>query len=130
MIKTPLKVPKTDGAKINNAFIYDAHIVGFFYNKANFQSEYPMETDEIRKLQILHHYTCWDPEGLIEMGAPRDEYFSEIHDIWSRVKRSTSTQELATIIASVTEEAFGGKYLKNKDDILKIANDIDSFSKS
>jgi len=126
-VKTPLKVPKADGAKINGALIGDAYVVGFYYNKANRRSELPMETEEIRRMQILQHYTRWDPDRLIEAGAPRDEYFSEIQEIWGRVAENTSTEELAAIIKAVTEKAFGVDYLKNKTDILKIAKQIDSF---
>lgn len=129
LIKTPLKVPKTDGAKINNSIVHDAHVVGFYYNKANLNSEWPMEMNEIRKMQILQHYTSWDPDGLIESCAPRDEYYGEIQEIWSRMTENTTTEELAAIIIAVTEKAFGKKYLESNTDILKIVNSIDLFNK-
>ncbi len=101
--------------------------VGFYYNKANKLSKAPMPIEEIRKMQILQHYSNWDPEGLIEMCAPRYEYYYEIHQIWNRVDKNTSTEELATIIEEVTEKVFGNKYFKKGTNILEIAKKIDSF---
>ncbi len=103
--------------------------VGFYYNKANRFSKEPMPIEEIRKMQILQYYSNWDPEGLIEMCAPRDEYYYEIRQIWNRIDKNTSTEELAKIIEEVTEEVFGKNYIRKGTNILEIAKKIDSFVK-
>lgn len=128
-ITKPLTVPIGDTVNINIAMIHSACEVGFYYNKANKFSKAPMPIEEIRKMQILQHYSNWDPEGLIEMCAPRDEYYHEIHEIWNRVDKNTSTEELATIIEEVTEKVFGNKYFRKGTNILEIAKKIDLLIK-
>lgn len=122
-----LRVPIAHAESINLAMIYSNCEVGFYYNKANKFIKAPMPIEEIRKMQILQHYSKWDPEGLIEMCAPRNEYYYEIHQIWNRVHLNTSTKELVTIIEEVTRKTFGNRYLKRGTDILQIAKEIDSF---
>lgn len=127
LIKETVLIPEQDAQGVNEFVIDRAFIVGFYYNKKNRSSKYPIEKNEVRRLQILQEYSQWDPEKLIEMHAPRDEYYNEIHDIWKRVSENTTTAELAGIIKEVTENAFGTNYLKKDTDIFKIAQKIDQY---
>lgn len=128
-IARPLIVPAADTDIINDAMFHHACVAGFYYNAANKFSNESMPIEEIRRMQILQYYTKWDPAGLIEIGAPRDEYYYEIREICNRIDQNTSTEELAVIIEEVTRKAFGNMHYIKDANILDIAKKIDSFIK-
>lgn len=63
------------------------------------------------------------------MSAPKDGNYYQIHEIWNRVDKNISTEQLATIIEEVTEKVFGNKYFRKGTNILEIAKKIDSLIK-
>ena len=57
-----------------------------------------------------------DPEGLLDMGAPRDEYSSEVDALTSLVVRGGLSERA---VLAVWERAFGpGSYLSQRPDTL------------
>ena len=50
----------------------------------------------------------WDAEGLIKMGAPRDEYDSEARHILEQLDRGASVDLAAAVIAEVFQRSFYG----------------------
>jgi hypothetical protein len=49
----------------------------------------------------------WDPEGLLKMGAPDDEYEDEVRAIISRSRTCKSDEEIAECVAYIFNEFFG-----------------------
>jgi hypothetical protein len=49
----------------------------------------------------------WDPIGLIEMGAPLDEYDCVVGDVMRALERKDSPEQLATFLAAHIAEHFG-----------------------
>jgi hypothetical protein len=57
-----------------------------------------------------------DPEGLLDMGAPQDEYSSEIDGLTSLAVRGDLSEES---VLTVWERAFGpGSYLSQRPELL------------
>jgi hypothetical protein len=50
---------------------------------------------------------AWDPIGLIEMGAPVDEYDCVVGDVMRALERRDSPEQLATFLAAHIADHFG-----------------------
>lgn len=127
ILKDILVIPKQEATNVNKSILGSACVIGFYYNTKNKFTTYPLEKNELRRLQIIQYYNHWDPMGFIDMHTPRDEYYGEINNIVARISENTSTEELAFIIKDVTEKAFGVDYLKRNSNIEQIALKIDEF---
>ncbi len=53
--------------------------------------------------KVIHE---WDPYGLLEIGAPKDEWDREILQIVGRVSRIDSPSDAVKILSDVFTEAF------------------------
>lgn len=66
-----------------------------------------------------------DPLGLLEMGAPEDEYSPEINSISKRLTTQMSKQEIEKVVFEEFDYWFGVEITKSKSPALKeIAKDI------
>jgi hypothetical protein len=67
-----------------------------------------------------------DPEGLIRIGAPSDEYGHEVRELIKQRNKCTNVRQTATIIADIFNSYFSSKshkaarYTKVAKDVLKI----------
>lgn len=50
---------------------------------------------------------AWDPIGLIEMGAPLDEYDCVVGDVMRALERKDSPEQIATFLTVHIAEHFG-----------------------
>jgi len=50
---------------------------------------------------------AWDPIGLIEMGAPLDEYDCVVGDVMRALERKDSPEQLAVFLAAHIADHFG-----------------------
>lgn len=67
----------------------------------------------------------WDAIGLLEMGAPNDEYYMEIEQIVPIVYRDCNLEELAEQISKTFTEYFGIDTFKaTKTEIQSVAEEI------
>lgn len=64
----------------------------------------------------------WDPEGLLDLGAPIDEYETEIEEITEGVLEARDEIDIADEIQDVFKRYFGREY--NFDRCLKVAKKI------
>lgn len=71
---------------------------------------------------VTKHINQWDPEGLLELGAPDDEYDCEIDYIVDADLDSKDEIELAGEIEYIFERMLGTRY--RFDDCLSIAKAI------
>jgi len=62
-------------------------------------------TDKIEEILIKY-----DPEGLISIGAPKDEYRPEAFYIGGHIKQTASLEEIATICRQIFSEMFDDTY--------------------
>lgn len=126
-IKEQLLVPISDVNNINSSLLYSIEIFDFYYDEEKFEYCKTLSNLELRRLLILHYYNDWDPDGLLECGAPRDEYSGEIKKICNSVNINTTTEQLAGKIKEVNDRVWSNRYLKDKTNILDIARKIDTF---
>lgn len=65
----------------------------------------PEEYDRVRAVvaRVIHD---WDPYGLLELGAPADEFDAEITAVLSQVPRIRSADDAAGVISEVFTAAF------------------------
>lgn len=62
---------------------------------------------------------AWDPYGLIETGAPRDEFDGEIMRITANIRDFKSPEDVAVTISKVFEASFGpGEHFEAADCIV------------
>lgn len=57
--------------------------------------------DDLLELLCRH-----DPVGLVEIGAPEDEYWPEVKDLLPRLREATSQEHLRQIVHSVFLKKF------------------------
>ncbi len=62
--------------------------------------------------QVIH---TWDPYGFIGMGAPLDEWDSEINGIVSQIHRIHSEKNAAVVISGVFSSAIQSEGLSPKE---------------
>ena len=70
------------------------------------KTEYKRQHQELTK--IINE---WDPYGLLDGGAPSDEFAHEVSKILTELKKATSVDEVAQIVANVFTENFGEEFL-------------------
>jgi hypothetical protein len=59
---------------------------------------------------------AWDPYGLIETGAPLDEFDGEIARITANIRAFKSAEDVAVAISTVFGASFGpGEHFEPKD---------------
>lgn len=71
---------------------------------------------------VTEHINEWDPERLLEGGAPDDEYEVEIEEIAEAVVDSRDEIEIAEAIEDTFVHYFGREY--SFDDCYEVANKI------
>lgn len=52
----------------------------------------------------------WDPEGLIDLGAPEDEYEPEAERVSSRLENIESTSDMIELLRGTFSHMFGREY--------------------
>lgn len=85
----------------------------------NKNNEFQILFEEVRKIS-----NTYDLMGLIQIGAPNDEYNPEISKILPLIDKSLNVGELATGIANVYNKMFDIDCLPSDELILKMATDI------
>lgn len=73
---------------------------------------------------ITKHINRWDPERLIDMGAPDDEYESQIEEVVDAILDCRDEIELADVIKDVFDRYFGYRRKLDFDDCLRVAKAI------
>ncbi|HMC23036.1 MAG TPA: hypothetical protein VKL19_14385 [Thermoanaerobaculia bacterium] len=71
-----------------------------------------METKERKELrdrrgQLLTLLNGWDPAGLLDAGAPRDEYDCIVDNLLDLLSRTTSETEVTAFLKQEVSEHFG-----------------------
>lgn len=66
-----------------------------------------MTSDQELKQKIVGILMDADPEGLVPMGVPGDEYDSEAEYIMDRLAEATSQAEMSCLVARVFRQQFG-----------------------
>lgn len=57
--------------------------------------------------QLLTLVNQWDPAGLLEAGAPRNEYAALVDKLFETLSREPSEAEVTTFLDSEVTEQFG-----------------------
>jgi len=78
-----------------------------------------MTVRSIRKALLKH-----DLEGLIKLGAPKDEYNQEAKLIWEQVSPDLKPHELSEIIRDVFHKQFAGLSTYDYSALIALASDI------
>ena len=65
------------------------------------------KTIRTRREQLLTLLNGWDPAGLLNAGAPRDEYDCVVDQLLSLLSRQTGEEEVAQFIESEIRDHFG-----------------------
>ncbi|WP_041808133.1 DUF1871 family protein [Evansella cellulosilytica] len=71
---------------------------------------------------VTKHVNNWDPELLLEMGAPDDEYEFEIERITKEISRCQDEIEVAEVIKDIFDDSFGRDF--PLEECLEIAKKI------
>jgi hypothetical protein len=68
-----------------------------------------LEKQESRRRwrEMTQMVNAWDPIGLIEMGAPLDEYDCVVGDVMRALERKDSSEQLANFLRAHIAEHFG-----------------------
>lgn len=71
-----------------------------------------------------------DPEGLLEIGAPEDEYDSEVADLVTLVKGSAPIT--ADAVAAIFDRWFGipGRTTGDRDKLAEVAGELEALRKA
>ena len=81
--------------------------------------QYKIVFKEVQKAVNEH-----DPVGLIEGGAPEDEYYAEIEKLVSLLRTETKGQPLADKIEKIFIESFGSDINADKNFYLLISQSL------
>lgn len=65
-----------------------------------------------------------DPQGLIRMGAPLDEYSPEAHPLSDKIQPPYSVDKIAEAVHQVFTEMFAPMRVGTRDEYMPIAVDI------
>ena len=76
------------------------------------------------KQKVLEILNELDPQGLLKMGAPSDEYTIEATSIASLIKQDMSKQDILDLVYGVFKEMFGDELAGERSSYQRIADRV------
>lgn len=67
----------------------------------------PRKAPRTRRDQLLTLLNGWDPAGLLQAGAPRDEYDRIVDTLLALLSRNAGKEEVAAFLEREVREHFG-----------------------
>jgi hypothetical protein len=76
-------------------------------DETHYVQDKPRKAPRTRRGQLLTLLNGWDPAGLLQAGASRDEYDSIVDSLLSLLSRNAGKAEVAAFLQREVSEKFG-----------------------